>query len=634
MKKKETEIATNKSSGAEKVEVVEKEVKKAQTGGRKKATSVKVDKTVSAKGDAALGDSTKKEEKVEAKQVNARMSSQRAEAESEAAKARVQLALKKKEMQEKRKAEHEKKRAERIAARKKRLAEKKAANEKRLAERKALIAKRAAERKAQAEKRAAEREEFIRERAHSKANKKQARSKKKAERKRKKETHRTDNRTKGYGGWIAAVVALGVTTLALATTVTVGAVEMKETKQGIMSANRGTMYELTGLMEHIDDDLERVRISASSAQQSRILTDLLVQARLAEMDFEKMPISVQEGQNISTFINHTAAECERMLSKLRNGGQLDERDLETLERLYVTNHTIRQEVDGLTEKLSDKDLMAYIKGNGGMFSEVLGRLEQLTMEENRAGIERKKAEMEGAGMKRTPSDAEKQEQSAIDGARAAELCTEYFSKYKIEDFQCVGETATRGYSAYNVQGYDEKGTMLFAEIDRNSGNLIGFDYYEECTAENFDIENAERIAEEFLDSLGYDDMELVKCRESGSTAEFTFVYEEDGAVYYPDEIRVKVCRTRGVVTGMDASKYLRNHRGRDALNVKIDMGTASEKLSKKLSVETSRLALVRTARGERAAYEFLCSYDEGYYFVYIDAETGEELAIINAQNAL
>ena len=129
-------------------------------------------------------------------------------------------------------------------------------------------------------------------------------------------------------------------------------------------------------------------------------------------------------------------------------------------------------------------------------------------------------------------------------------------------------------------------------------------------------------------------MEIVKCQESGSTAEFTFLYEDDGVVYYPDEIRVKVCRTRGVVTGMDATKYLRNHRDRDEMNAKINMETACGKLSEKLSVESARLAVVRTARGERVAYEFLCSYQDTFYYVYIDGETGDEIAIINAQNAL
>ena len=85
---------------------------------------------------------------------------------------------------------------------------------------------------------------------------------------------------------------------------------------------------------------------------------------------------------------------------------------------------------------------------------------------------------------------------------------------------------------------------------------------------------------------------------------------------------------------MDATKYLRNHRGRVEVNAKISLETARGKLNKKISMESARLAVVNTARGERTAYEFLCSYQDSYYYVYIDAETGDEIAIINAQNAL
>ncbi len=553
MKKKEIEIATNVSSGAEKVQTVEKEIKKSRDGGTKKTV-----KSVSAKGDSALGDSTKKAEK-----------------ESEAAKKRVEAAIKKKEAEAKRKEEREKKRAEKIAAREKK----------------------------------------IRERAHAKANRSQARAKKKEHR---------QHREKGYGGWIAAVVALGVTTLALATTVTVGAVEMNTMRQGMMSANKATVYEFTGIMERVDDDLDRIRISSSPMQQQRILTDLLVQARVAEADLEKLPINMNEDKNITEFINRTAMECERMLAKLRNGGTLSEKDMQALERLYNTNHAIRQELDQLTEKMTDKDLTAYMKGKECVLKDTLNRLESMAMEENRAA-------MEGKNM---PIPREETVEGRIDGAQAVERCKEYFAKYNVQDFQCVGETSTRAYSAYNVQGYDEKGTMLFAEIRQQDGALIGFDYYEECSAENFDIENAQKIAEEFLDDLGYEDMEVMRFRNMGSTAEFTFVYEDDGVVYYPDEIRVKVCRTRGVVTGMDASKFLQNHGGRVEMNVKMTLETAYKKLSDKLTVETSRLAVVNTARGRRAAYEFLCSYQDSKYFIFLDAETGEEIAIINVQNVM
>jgi len=267
------------------------------------------------------------------------------------------------------------------------------------------------------------------------------------------------------------------------------------------------------------------------------------------------------------------------------------------------------------------------------------------MEENRAemerGMEKMKEKMKNVKdkiqekveemTKKTGAEMSGKDMPHIESARAEQLCKEYFSNYDIAQYQCVGETVTREYSAYNVEGYDAKGTLLFAEISQKDGALLRFDYYEDCDADTFDLQNAEQIAEDFLDKLGYDDIEVVRYRDNGTMTDFTFVYEADDVAYYPDEVRVKVCRSRGVVTAMDATKYIQNHKERVAPSVEISMDEARARLHEKLSVEASRLAVVKTKRGERAAYEFLCSYGEENYFVYLDGVNGEEIAIVNAK---
>ena len=89
MKKEKQEIAVNTSSGAEKVETIEKEkVKKTQTAKPASANKSRATDKVSAKGEAALG-SAKENDKVKAKEVNARSAGSKAEKESLAAKARA-----------------------------------------------------------------------------------------------------------------------------------------------------------------------------------------------------------------------------------------------------------------------------------------------------------------------------------------------------------------------------------------------------------------------------------------------------------------------------------------------------------------------------------------------------------------
>ncbi len=630
MKKKTTEISINTSSGAEKVERIEKQTTTKHGEGQKEKESVKKRAPLqkSAKGAAALGDGEK------IKEQNASSTNGKAEAESKAAKDRVDAALKRKQDKEARRQEKKERSEKKAAEKKKRLAEKKAVAEKRAADKKAKAAKHAAERKAMIEKRQAEKEEKLRKRAHAKANRNNEQYKKKKQKAANKQKGHREERNKGYGGWIAAVVSLGVVSLALATTVTVGAIEMNKNNEMIMNGYKGTMYELTGIMENVDSDLDRVRVSNSSAQQSRILTDLLVQTRLAELDLEKLPVNAEADRNATSFLNRTAKECERMLTKLRKGEKLSERDKQRLQALYETNHSVREELAKLNANMTDKDIAGFMKDGTGMIKDAIDKIEKSTLVENIEDFGEKAKEMAGSGMRMMPPSTEKEEKPHIEAATAEELCKEYFTGYNIGDFQCIGETVTKGYEAYNVQGYDEKGNQLFAEISQMDGKLLRFDYYEDCSGETFDIRNAERIAEEFLEKLGYDDMEKVRLRANGSTTDFTFVYEDDDVVYYPDEIRIKVCRTRGVVSGFDATKYLKNHGGRVEMNAKITLSEAYEKLNKALSVEASRMAVVDTVSGERMAYEFLCGYENERYFVFLDAVSGEEISIVNVKTVV
>ena len=642
--KKNTQIATNVSSGAEKVEIVEEKVKESKKAPQKVAKKRVVSEKTAQKGGLEKSADRRvreTEKKIDVKEMNARSTNGKAEAESIAAKARVEAALKKKEAQAKKAEEREKLRKARKAERAKRiearLAAKKALAEKRAAEKKAIIEKRAAEKKAKAEKRAAQKEAQTRERAHGKAKRSRERERERAKRREKNRSNGGNERKRrdNYGGWLAAVITLGATTLALTTAVTIGAIDMKETKDSAMAGYRSTTYELVGIMENVDNDLDRARISASPVQQARILTDLLVQARLAELDLEKMPISAEMNSNLTSFINRVGMESERMLSKLRRGEALSEQDEATLQKLYEKNHEVRAYLSEFMGKMDDSMLMDYIKKGEGMFKKVLEDLEQMTLEENRLpkGIE--KPQMEGAGKGRNAMEGANESDGGspkMESARAEELCREYFADYKIQEFQCIGETVTRDYVAYNVQGYDEKGTLLFAEVDLNSGELVRFNYYEECNEDTFDLENSKRIAEQFLEKLGYEDLSAMRVGENGTDANFTFVYEKDGVAYYPDEIKVKVCRTRGLVTGFDAGKYLKNHKVRPEMEVKLNLEQAQAKLHKGMEVESSRLAVVRAGKNERSAYEFVCSYMGEKYLIYTDAVSGEEIAIVNVKN--
>ena len=94
--------------------------------------------------------------------------------------------------------------------------------------------------------------------------------------------------------------------------------------------------------------------------------------------------------------------------------------------------------------------------------------------------------------------------------------------------------------------------------------------------------------------------------------------------------------TREVGFGFDQITWYQEQIGelkKVAPEVKISLASARDQLHEALDVQSARLTVVQTVRGERPAYEFLCAYDGQQYLIYTDAISGAEIAIINVKNA-
>ncbi len=683
----ETKTGKNTSSGEEKVENIAKEKAEKGAAGKQWKKSVAT-KNAGGRGGNNAKSAEKKQENKEKKQ-----------SEKSAAKKRVELALKKEERKaekQKAKAERAKKRAEaRAARREKRLAAKEERRKKRLdgkehrkereiamkekraaakAERKALHAKRRAEkekrrailksetREARAKRLAKEKEARIaakkekREKKYRlKLQRRDAALKRKQQRLENRERRRSENHAPGFGGWLAAVISLGVVTLALGTVVTVEAVRMNQADMALSTGYRGALYELTGTISDVDGDLSKARVASGRQTQSELFTDLLVKTRLAESTLEKFPVDSETDVNMTAFLNRTGDVAQGILEKLRAGEQLSENDYKTIETLYAVNRKILTELTELSEELSDKDMAMFMKDKAGnKVYEHFRNIENYALEGGIAeGNEGGIAATNGSPSEN--SDGKKNAEGGVSSAQAEEICLKYFADYDIAEIMYAGETESGKIDAFNFSMTDAQGRKIYAEIAKENGALVGFDFFADCSAKNFDIDNALTIAENYLDFLGYENMTAVWVNESGVNATFLFVYEENGVAYYPDSVSVKVCEERGKAVGFAAKNFLNNHKRRGHVHAGTEaaetLETAAKKqpkpakppkgkkpkmigeeqaekaLNSRLTVLSSRKAVIKKGDRERLCYEFACSYGEDGYFVYVDAFSGEEIQV-------
>ena len=105
-------------------------------------------------------------------------------------------------------------------------------------------------------------------------------------------------------------------------------------------------------------------------------------------------------------------------------------------------------------------------------------------------------------------------------------------------------------------------------------------------------------------------------------------YEDEGAVYYSRLIKVSVSMDNGEVLGLESATYVANMDKQHDVKTSISMEEAQKLVNKKLDVKTQRLTVIPINSKEITAYEFHGEYNDMTFYVYIDANSGEEINVL------
>lgn len=595
------------SSGAEKAEkLADKTPKKQAESGAKQPAKSRVQKsTQSDEKKSTKGVKNKKEGAISRNERKIELAKIREEKRQKRAEARL---------------EHKKLRQEKLAALKERAAERKS---ERIARRDMLknetkqerIERKSEERALKIEAKLAKRDKKLAER--------QARREHALKIKAEKRKNRAQRaHAPGFGGWLAAVISLGVTTLALGTMLTFGWLTMDGMQSSMVGVHTQSVYELNSIVDNLDSSLSKARVASSSADQIKIMSDIAIESEMAEEVLERIPVDGTLTQNITSFVNKMGDSAKSILYSVAAGEPLTESQKATISYMYERNLQLKEILNELVSNTSEKGMLAAMKSKSDSpLYTSFGELENNT-------IETPKEIHDGPFAENTKQVTAKAIESLkeINATEAEKLAKEYFESYDVERVECTGEAKAKSIECYNLTLKTKDGEMM-AQLSKKGGKVVMFDSFKDCNQKNFSVEKCESIAEDFLEALGYDGLQAVWTSENGTTCNLNFAYVNGGVVYYSDMIKVKVCEERGIVTGMEGIAYVLNHTQRDAGKATISKEQAQGKLMQGFEVKGSRLALIPLNDTEVLTYEFYGSYQGNTYYIYIDAVSCEEVQV-------
>lgn len=423
------------------------------------------------------------------------------------------------------------------------------------------------------------------------------------------------DRAPGFGGWLAAVISLGVAVLALGAIVTVGYFDLTEAKAGLYNGYQSSVYELAELVENMDANLAKARVASGNYETQKVLTDILVESELAESCLQSFPIDGHDTENLTAFINRVGDYSRDLLNRLALGGEISEKEQEVIEYMYGTMHEVKFALADVIVNGREKNIDDVLKEGG--FADRFKTLENDTIQTPKMiydGPFAKSAQR--GGCKALEGLAKMSEGEILEKAR------EVFSGYGVKEVNALGKTESKTAPCYGVEIRTETGERYFAQFTERGGRLMLLDGYKECKDKNFDSEACIAIAEKFLGGLGYDGLRPVWVSESGVQCDINFAYVQSGVVCYNDLIKVKVCEERGAVTGLEARSYLMNHTEREIPAPSLSKSKIERAAATRMELTGVRPALIPVEGQETLAYEINGTHGGTEYYAYLDAKTG------------
>ena len=592
----------------------DKKAKKTSEKKAKKSTRNKLTK----KGAKASKSKSAKESAIKKQKREA----ERAERERIRAEKRVELAR----IKAHKKAEKEKAKATALRERNRRKAELKARREQIKADRKAKREMLKNETKKERVKRIAEQKAAANEARREKRRQKIEIRKQKLADKRAHKAQRSSNRQKnkdrnrGYGGWLAAVISLGIATLVLASVLTFTFLMPTETDSMLETTYRKSFFDAVEQVDNMDLNMSKALVTKDKGALQTYLVDAAINSELAENDIQQLPLQDESKYYTTKLVNQIGDYAKYLNNKIIQGESLSEQDYQGLRQLYEANKTFKESLQRTVSEMGDDfNLSSLLEGgNGNIVINNFNELQNLSVQYPELIYDGPFSDGQ------TDREIKGLSGSQVTEAEARQIFNEIFAEYSLEDVKNVG-MVTSEIECYNVQG-EKDGDILFAQISKLGGKMIMFSYSGSCRQVKFGEDKAIENAEKFLEGLKISGMKPVWINLSNNLYTINFAYAKNDVIIYSDLIKIRVCAETGKVIGFEARAYYTNHTDRVIESPVLSKSEAQQKVSENIEIESARLSLVPVGtKTEKLCYEFSGECEGSVFYVYIDALTGRQV---------
>jgi len=461
--------------------------------------------------------------------------------------------------------------------------------------------------------------EAKREREREKQKRKAQKLSLKKEMKRERLKDKRKQKSKGVGGYITAIVTLGVSTLVLASSLIFVFLMPSKNDTMLESSYRQSYYDAIEQVDNIDLNMSKILATEEESALQNYLVNLAINSELLESDLQSLPLEDENKFYTTKLINQIGDYAKYLNKKIIYGESISQEDRKNLEQLYNANLTLKNALNSTLNNMSDFSFSSFNSGEkNNIVLDSFNELENLSVEypeliyDGPFSDGKDDREIKGLTLNML----------SVDDARNNFISL--FNDFGITDVKDEGITEGN-IRLFNFSA-NMKGETIFAQMSERDGKLITYTNSGSCKEVKMDGDDATSIALDFLNKMGTPNMTPVWINLYNNVYTINFAYELDEIIVYSDLIKVRVCAETGMILGIEASSYYTNHIDREVLSPTLSVNQAMEYVAGNIDVISSKLVIVPIGEtNEKLCYEFMGTAFDNTFYVYIDANSGKQV---------
>ena len=429
-------------------------------------------------------------------------------------------------------------------------------------------------------------------------------------------------------GWVAAVLALsvGLGSICIALSIILIGFVTKSNLYGTQLENlyRRSFYELTQNVNDIELDISKLVATTTKSSQQKLLTRTYNDCVKATENLSTLPIASEQVSGFYYTVNRIGGYVYSLLESVNKDVDITSEQYAKLEELHGVALSLMWDINAYTASLDiDYEIINSVDFKNPDNNQFTGGISMSDDEDVPSLIydgpfsdSVMNKEIKGLGS----DEYSREEAETI-------LREKLNNVYVIKDMTYQGETEGK-IATYNFK-VDTESYSFYIQISKLGAMVINISGYGIADDKTISEEEAKVIAPSFASAMGIDNMKAVWSSKDESVYYINLAYVNEDIIYYPDLIKVKIDRKTGIVVGYEATNYATNHVARTAQTPTISSTTARNKVSKALEIKEVRLASIPNEFvGETLCYEFVATWKEYEYYVYISASDGSEQNIM------